>query len=203
VFGGTRNTRRVAAVGLGTGTLACYGRKGEDWTFYEIDPAVEEIARDPDYFTFLRDCPAKVVLGDARLSLAREADGTLGLVILDAFSSDAIPIHLLTEQALRLYLAKLDQDGVMLIHISNRYVDLAPVLGNLAQAIGLAGALRQDAEDKDNNRYGSDWAVLARRADTLAPLLKHDPRWRELPLSHAIGVWRDDHANLIGALLSK
>jgi hypothetical protein len=202
VFGGTRNTRRVAVVGLGTGTLACYGRRGEDWTFYEIDPAVEEIARDPDYFTFLHDCPAKVVLGDARLSLAREADGTLGLVILDAFSSDAIPIHLLTEQALRLYLAKLDQDGVMLIHISNRYVDLAPVLGDLAHAIGLAGALRQDAEDKDNNRYGSDWVVLARRPELLATL-KHDPRWRELPLSSTIGVWRDDHANLIGALLSK
>jgi hypothetical protein len=202
VFGGTRTTRRVAAVGLGTGTIACYANKGEDWTFYEIDPAVEEIARDPDYFTFLRDCPARVVLGDARLSLAHVDDGALSLVILDAFSSDAIPIHLLTEQALRLYLGKLGTDGVLLVHISNRYMDLAPVLGNLANAIGLAGALRRDEEDKDNNRYGSDWAVLARRAEVLAPLLK-DPRWKELPQSRRIGVWRDDHANLIGALLNK
>jgi hypothetical protein len=202
VFGGTRNTRRVAVVGLGTGTIACYGRKGEDWTFYEIDPAVEEVARDPDYFTFLRDCPAKVVLGDARLSLAHVPDSSLGLVILDAFSSDAIPIHLLTEQALRLYLSKLGPDGVMLIHISNRYIDLAPVLGNLAHTIGLAGALRRDEEDKDANRYGSDWVVLARRPDLLAQL-KRDTRWAELPQSRSIGVWRDDHANLIGALLSK
>jgi hypothetical protein len=202
VFGGSPTTKRVAVVGLGTGTLACYGGRGEDWTFYEIDPAVEEIARDPDYFTFLRDCPAKVVLGDARLSLAHVADGSLGLVILDAFSSDAIPIHLLTEQALRLYLGKLDPDGVMLIHISNRYIDLAPVLGNLANAIGLAGALRQDAEDKDTSRYGSDWAVLARRPELLEKL-KHDPRWGDLPQSRSIGVWRDDHANLIDALLSK
>ena len=202
VFGGTRTTRRVAVVGLGTGTMACYGRKGEDWAFYEIDPAVERIARDPDYFTFLRDCPAKVVLGDARLSLAHVPDGSLGLVILDAFSSDAIPIHLLTEQALQLYLSKLEPDGVMLIHISNRFIDLAPVLGNLAHKIGITGTLRQDQEDKGIIRYGSDWAVLARRPELLENL-RRDARWGDLPENRSIGVWRDDHANLIGALLSK
>jgi hypothetical protein len=198
-FGGTRATRRVGLVGLGTGTLACYARADEVWTFYEIDPAIVGIARNPDYFTYLRDCPGWVVLGDARLTLARAADGALGLIVLDAFSSDAIPIHLITEQALRLYLDKLDADGLLLVHISNRYVDLGPVLGNLAAAIGLAGRMRHDVTDIDNDRYGSHWVALARRAELLAPL--HD--WVELPRRPALGIWRDDHADLIRALLAR
>lgn len=202
VFGGTRTTRRVAVVGLGTGTLACYGRADEVWTFYEIDPAVAAIARNPTYFTYLRDCPAWIELGDARLSLARVADASLGLIVLDAFSSDAIPIHLITEQALRLYLDKLDADGVLLVHISNRYLDLAPVLANLAAAVGIAARMRHDLTDIDANRYGSQWVALARRAAVLAPL-EETGAWSAPRTDPSLGVWRDDYANLLGALLNK
>ncbi|HEX2210727.1 MAG TPA: fused MFS/spermidine synthase, partial [Longimicrobium sp.] len=133
-------TRRVAVVGLGTGTTAAYARPGEDWTFYEIDPGIERIARDTAYFTYLADSPARtrVVLGDARLSLARDTAATYDLILLDAFSSDAIPVHLVTREALQTYLARLAPRGIIAFHISNRYLDLEPVVAALAKDRGLA-----------------------------------------------------------------
>src|SRR6185503_15055802 len=135
--------RRVAIVGLGTGTTACYGRKGERWTYYEIDPLVVLIARAPSLFTYIRDCPPTVdiVLGDARLSLAKAPDGEYDLIVLDAFTSDAIPAHLLTREALALYMRKLRPSGAVAFHISNRYVDLRPVLIALANDARVPGAL--------------------------------------------------------------
>ena len=137
---------RVAIIGLGTGTMACYGEPGQNWTFYEIDPAVERIARDKRYFTFLRDSPAKVevVLGDARLSLAKAPDHQYDLIVLDAFSSDAIPVHLITREALKLYLSKLADHGILAFHISNRYLNLKPVLGDLARDANLACLVQED-----------------------------------------------------------
>jgi spermidine synthase len=130
---------RVAVIGLGAGDLAGYARPGEQWTFYEIDPAVEQIATNPAFFSFLADCPApnRVVLGDGRLRLREVPDGAYDLLIVDAFSSDAIPAHLLTREAVREYHRALTPDCLLVLHISNRYLDLKPVVGNLAADAGL------------------------------------------------------------------
>ncbi|HSH61038.1 MAG TPA: fused MFS/spermidine synthase, partial [Acidimicrobiales bacterium] len=135
---------RVAVVGLGAGSLACYGEAGQRWTFYEIDPTVARVARDTRLFTFLRDCPpvTDVVLGDARLSLTREPNRHFDVLVVDAFNSDAIPVHLLTREALALYVDKLRDGGVLAVHITNRYLDLRPVLADLAADAGLAAFVR-------------------------------------------------------------
>jgi hypothetical protein len=204
-IGGTALTQRVAAIGLGAGSVACYGRSGESWTFYEINPAVVRISRDDHLFTFLADCPPKpnIVMGDARLSLAREADGSFGLIILDAFSSDAIPVHLITREAVQLYLAKLRQDGLLVFHVSNRHLDLHPVLANIAADLHLV--LRSESDDEgfegsgDNDsdeKDASDWIVAARTAADLAPVAA-DTRWSALDTDPRIGVWSDDYSNLL------
>lgn len=196
--------RRLALVGLGTGTIACYGRPGEHWTFYEIDPTVERIARTARLFTYLRDCPPRtdVVIGDARLSLRSAADSEFDMIILDAFSSDAIPAHLLTREALALYLSKLKDDGVVAFHISNRYLDLRPVIIALANDARLAGALGERAV-ADAGRvklyYGSRWMVLAKHASVLSDLVKVDGWWA-LGTWPESRLWTDDYTDVLGAL---
>ncbi|HEV8675654.1 MAG TPA: fused MFS/spermidine synthase [Methylomirabilota bacterium] len=200
-FGGTPATQSVAVVGLGTGSIGCHGRAGESWTFYEIDPAVERIARDPRYFTFLRDCPpaSRVVLGDARLSLAGAPAGQYGLIILDAYSSDAPPLHLITREALRLYLDKLAAGGILVFNISNRHMDFEPVLGNLARDAGLT-ALVQDEPliseaEYERGKRPSEWVVMARRPSDFARL-GGDARWRA---ARAVSgtVWTDNFTALL------
>ncbi|CAN5597665.1 fused MFS/spermidine synthase [soil metagenome] len=185
-------TTRTAIVGLGAGTMACYARPGDRWTFYEIDPAVERIARDPRLFTYLRDCPGRydVVLGDARLSLSR-ADRRYGLIVLDAFASDAIPTHLLTREALALYRSRLRGGGVLAFHISNNYLALEPVVGNLARDAGLACVAQQGVE--------SDWVAMARRKTDFGATAA-DWRWHECPSAPDSAVWTDDFSNLVEAL---
>jgi spermidine synthase len=200
----------VAVVGLGTGTLACYGREGERWTFYEIDPLVERIARDPRLFTYLRDCPpdVEVILGDARRRLSIADGRRYDALILDAFSSDAIPTHLITREALRLYVSRLRSGGWIAFHVSNRYVDLVPVLADLAHNDRLAGVWRTDSlthasrsgsEARDVARMGSRWVVLARHTETLAPLAA-EPGWQRLPGPTGQRVWTDDYSDLIHVL---
>ncbi len=196
--------RRVAIVGLGTGTTACYGRKGERWTYYEIDPLVVKIARSPSLFTYIRDCPptVDVVLGDARLSLGKAPDGEYDLIVLDAFTSDAIPAHLLTREALALYLRKLRPSGAVAFHISNRYVDLRPVLIALANDARVPGALGdKDATEEQRIKlyYGSRWIVMARSPGTLATLVRQDG-WIPLPPTPAARVWTDDYSDLLSVL---
>ena len=179
-----KGSQHVAVVGLGTGTLASYGDPGCSVTFYEIDPSVERIARDPLYFTYLQDCVARggscnVILGDARLKLETAPDHEYGLIVVDAFSSDAIPVHLLTSEALHLYLAKLAPDGILAFHLSNRHLDLEPVLANLADRIGLVGRSRLDGANEAIGKSASHWLVLARRPGDLGEL-SADQRWREL-----------------------
>src|SRR5204863_5540749 len=130
--------RRVSVAGLGSGGLSAYAAAGEQWIYYEIDPVVQKIASDPQLFRYLTDCPAslRVVLGDARLSLAATRD-RYDLMIFDAYSSDAIPVHLLTREALHLYLDRLAPRGVLVFHLSNRYFDLPPVVARLAADAGL------------------------------------------------------------------
>jgi SAM-dependent methyltransferase len=190
-----------AVVGLGSGTMALYGRRGQHLTFYDIDPEVVRIATNPNYFTNLRNCRAEynIVLGDARLQLARAEDAKYALLAVDAFSSDAIPMHLITREALELYFQKLKPDGVLLVHISNRYLNLAPVLGNLADDLGLDALWCQDSEDSETWKYASEWVALARKPEDLGTLVgKSD--WTSVPRNPKVGVWTDDYSNLLSVL---
>ena len=192
----------VAIVGLGTGTVACYGQPGQHFTFFEIDPAVERIARDPRYFTFLQDCPAqvKVVLGDARLSLQKIPDSSYDMIILDAFSSDAIPIHLMTREALALYRAKLKKGGILVFHISNRYLDLKLVLGALARDAGWVSLHQTDShlskQEQDEGKAPSSYVIMARDMQDLA-LLDPGARWRSLSPQTREVLWTDDFSNVL------
>jgi len=193
--------RRVAIVGLGTGTIACYGRSNERWTFYEIDPLIERIAFNPKYFTYLRDCPPakRIVLGDARLSMQQAPDSSYDYIILDAFSSDAIPVHLMTREAVQLYLRKLAPGGSIAFHVSNRYLNLAPVLVEIARGAKLAGIVGADTaitpSQRASYKMDSRWVVLSRKATDHAQLARQ-PGWRVLPPKSTVGLWTDDFSNV-------
>jgi len=192
----------VAVVGLGIGSLATYGQAGQPWTFYEIDPVVEQIARNPRYFTYLHESPAsvEVVLGDARLSLAAARNGQFGLIVLDAYSSDAIPVHLVTREALRLYTQKLATGGLLAFHISNLHLDLRPVFANLARDAGLECRVRNDTavstQETEEGKTGSLWLVMARRPADLASLAA-DPRWQHDPGQPGAPVWTDQFSSVL------
>jgi hypothetical protein len=197
--------REVAIVGLGTGTIAAYGRPGQRFTFYEIDPTVERLARNPKLFSYLADSRAtiRVVFGDARLSLESAADGTYGVIVLDAFTSDAIPLHLMTREALALYLRKLAGGGVLALHISNRYMDLEPVLGRLARDAGLAAMAENDGKMSDSEREegknASNWVILARHKKDFRGL-QGDGRWKPIAASATAPLWTDDFSNILAVL---
>jgi hypothetical protein len=205
-FQGEHAKSDIAVIGLGAGSTAGYARPGQRWTFYEIDPTVERIARDPRYFTFLRDCApqARVVLGDARISLAREPDGIHDLIILDAFTSDAIPVHLLTREALDLYFRKLSPHGVLAFNISNRYFNLGPVLARQARDAPVVAYLQTDYNvTPDEKRLGKNlsiWVVMARRPEDLGGLL-HETKWKASLPSVTGAAWTDDYSNVLGALV--
>lgn len=200
--------RRVAVIGLGTGTLAAYARPGDTMTFYEIDRLVRDIAADGAYFTYLGDArdrgaTLRVELGDARIRLEavrrKMPDERYDLIVLDAFSSDAIPVHLLTREALRLYLEMLAPDGLLALHLSNRHLALAPVVANLAGDAALGGGLLQ--EDEPGEAAGSEkstWMVLARTPAALGSLASEGP-WTvaSLEADPRVGVWTDDFHNLL------
>ena len=197
---------RVAIVGLGAGSLACYAEPGQDWTFYEIDPAVQRVADDPRYFTFLKRSRAgklNVVLGDARLRLREAPERQYGLLILDAFSSDAIPVHLLTREAMHLYLEKLADGGLIVLHISNRRLDLKPVVANLANDAGLVCFHRDDlaisANESAQGKEASQWVILARAKEDLRSL-PSDQRWQPLYARPSFGLWTDDFSDIISLL---
>lgn len=189
---------RVAVIGLGAGSVAFYARPGQHFTFYEIDPAVARIAEDPRYFTFLQQCAGEydIVLGDGRLTLTQSPDGCYDLILLDAFSSDAIPTHLLTIEAIELYLRKLAPEGWIVFHFSNASLDVGPVLANLAGQAGLTCIYREDRtsnEDKAKSQY----AAMARRPGELATLA-NQAGWEPLPPKPGKGVWTDQYSNLLG-----
>jgi hypothetical protein len=204
-FSGDDSKNNVGLIGLGAGALAGYANRGQTFTFFEIDPAVERIASDSRYFTYLRDAwsrgaHVRVVLGDGRLTIARAPDGAFDLIVLDAFSSDAIPVHLLTRQALRVYLSKLSPNGLIAIHITNGYLDLAPVIGNLAADAGLACLRQHDTfvteEEARQGKYRSDWVILARRETDFGEL-RDDARWEPVPTRPGARVWTDDYSNIL------
>ncbi len=196
--------REVGVIGLGAGSLACYARPGDTYTFYELDPTVVGIARNPRLFTYLRDCRGRnrVVEGDARLSLRRASDRRYGVLVADAFSSDAIPLHLLTREALALYERKLRRDGVLALHITNRFLTLEPVLGNLAhdaRLVCLGESEPRSVADHPPGRSPSHWVVMARRWALLGRVAG-DRRWHRCARDTSQRVWKDDYSSPIRAL---
>jgi len=199
----------VAVAGLGAGSLACRAQPGETWSFFEIDPDVIRIARDASLFRFLSDCmpQARIVTGDARLTLAKEA-GPFDVVLLDAFSSDAIPMHLLTREAVQLYLSRLAPHGLIVLHITNRHLALRGVVAAEAEALGLHGLAKLElpeqaaANGSDIMPAGSHVVVLARDAADLAALARQ-PGWQTLAREPGVAPWTDDYSNIIGPLLRR
>ena len=195
--------KRVAVVGLGCGAMAAYAEPGQSWTFFEIDPAVVRIARDERFFSFLSECQAaecRVVTGDARRQLMNEPDGRFDLIALDAFSSDAIPVHLLTREAFALYARKLAPDGVLAFHLSNRYLDLPPMVARVAAANEPPFGCRVDNDsptdaERADGKFPSVWAVLARDPADLGAVAA-DIRWQKVQPTPG-PAWRDDFSNLL------
>ena len=194
--------RQIGITGLGAGSAAAYGKSGWRITYYEINPAVVRFARDPNYFTFLADSKAEidVVLGDARITMAEAPNDHFDLLILDAFSSDSIPVHLLTREAVELYLDKLSDGGMLAFHISNRYLNLEPVLGNIAAELGLTCRINRDLNvpqaELDLGRTPSIWVVMSRRPEDLGKLSSH-PNWRPVHADPDAPLWTDDYSNII------
>jgi hypothetical protein len=200
--------KRVGIVGLGAGGLLAYGEPGDRFSVFELDPLVEAMATNGRFFTFhrsalQRNVDVDITLGDARLQLGEIADGTFDLLILDAFSSDSIPVHLLTREALEMYVRKLDARGLLAFHVSNRYVRLEPVMAALAEALHLTCAVQSDAVSAGarlrEHYYSSVWVVMAKSLEDLRPLVLEGPvsKWRP-PVSEAdFPVWTDDFSNIL------
>lgn len=186
----------IGVVGLGAGTLACYRQPGQRWSFFEIDPQILSYSRDGS-FTFLSDCApdARMVVGDARLELAEERQDRFDLLAIDAFSSDSIPLHLMTEEAFATYGRALAPDGLLLVHISNRFIDLAPMVSALAEAQGWHGRLRFDDENLAEGLAPSVWIALARDEEALARL-DGEYAWEPLPRP-ARRAWTDNNASIL------
>lgn len=203
----------VGVVGLGAGAAACYARAGQNWTYFEIDPHVAAIASDPAYFSYLKRCTPDVnlVLGDARLTLTRQPNDHFDVLVIDAFTSDAIPLHLLTLQAVQLYDAKLAAGGILLLHISNRYLDLEPAIAALAQSEGFQARVfeyQPRARPLPPHKSPSSWVMLTRNtqfAETLSPMIMEPDRtaksvWRPLERNAELRVWSDDFSNIFDVL---
>ncbi|MBS3953851.1 MAG: fused MFS/spermidine synthase [Methylomicrobium sp.] len=191
--------RRVGLVGLGTGTVLTYGKPDDYFRIYDIDPAVVEYAKT--YFTFLKNTAARydVVVSDARLALEREPPQAFDLLILDAFNGDAIPMHLLTEQALQLYLSHLRPDGVLAIHITNHYLDLRPLVSGMAKRAGYDYLLVQSQPSENRGWYRADWALLSKNQPFLqVSALQQAKSTGTTPVESII--WTDDFSNMFRLL---
>jgi SAM-dependent methyltransferase len=192
-----RSSLRVGVIGLGAGSLAAYARPGDVFRFYEINPLVERIARSE--FTYLADCrgTVEVVLGDGRLSLEREPDQQYDLFVVDAFSGDAIPVHLLTKQALELYFRHLKPGGILALHITNTHLDLEPVVRKLSDVLGKQAVLISTDSDEQHNLYRSKWALVSSRPIESRDI---DNAAEELTARPDLRVWTDDYNNLFQIL---
>ncbi len=195
---------RIGVVGLGSGTLSCYAGPGQNWTFFELDPAMVQVARR--HFTFLSKCApeAEILLGDARLTLARQPANSFDILAIDAFSSDAVPIHLLTREALAVYGRAVQRDGLVLFHISNRYLDLKPVIAEIAEQGGWTTAMLQyapDEKEKATNATVSVWIALSRNQATIDRLIElsgdDSMYWEVLETRPGFSGWTDDHASIL------
>lgn len=190
----------VATMGLGVGTVTCYGKEGQVFDMFEIDPVVEKIATNYNFFTYVRDCPPKIniILGDARKKISEQENGYYGLIIMDAFSSDAIPTHLITKEAIEIYLKKLAPEGLIAVHVSNRHIDLRPILTALADKLGIKGMqLFHIPEHENELAVASNWVLLARSDKPLESIMAKENGWEQLPEPDKRYVWTDDFSNII------
>jgi spermidine synthase len=198
---------RIGIVGLGAGTLACYAKPTQDWRFYEIDPAIARIARDTRNFTFLSRClpHVPIEIGDARLTLATTASASRDILAVDAFSSDAIPMHLLTREAFAGYARVIGRDGLLMVHISNHYVDLQPILAAEAALDGWHAQVldyRPDADAAAHRAAPSVWVAMSKSPATIARLRASDPKaqWRQLATRSGTAAWTDDYGSILPLL---
>ncbi|HJZ55445.1 MAG TPA: fused MFS/spermidine synthase, partial [Gemmataceae bacterium] len=174
--GGVDAKAHVAMVGLGTGSVSCYALSGQKLTFYEIDPAVKRLVADTnEYFTFVTDARNRGAIldfhmGDARLKLKEDVDARYSLLLVDAFSSDSIPVHLLTREAVQLYFDRMPEDGILALHISNKYVRLEPVVARIADDLGLAARVWNDDAEGKPGKTASSWVVLAKKVEYLGTM---------------------------------
>ncbi|MBN9268248.1 MAG: fused MFS/spermidine synthase [Hyphomicrobium sp.] len=202
---GSEARGRYGVIGLGAGSLSCLSKPGEQWRFFEIDPLMVSIATNPENFSFLSRCQPNpdVQLGDARLTMAKEPDGSFDLIIVDAFSSDAVPVHLMTAEALSLFLSKIKPTGAFVLHVSNRYLDLDGVAAaTLPLVKGAKGVIiSDDAADGSYAQTSSTVVVVAKSDEVLAPfreletVIELDPR--------GLKPWTDDFSDIIGPFRSK
>lgn len=196
-----RTDLKAALVGLGSGSLAAYGKPGWKFTYYEIDPVVVRIAQDPALFTYYHDSQAEmsIVLGDARLTMAK-SPGNYDVIALDAFSSDSIPVHLLTREAFEMYMQKLAPHGMLAVHISNRYLHLAPVVAAICHDLHLFAAEFEDGVTIDEGaagKYQSHWILVGRKEADVAPAMQVDRSWNGLESDGKTRAWTDDYSNLV------
>ncbi len=210
IFRGLRSLRpigRVGVAGLGIGTVAAYAEPQEEFVFFEIDPGVVRIAENPAWFSFLSDCrgTVRIVVDDARIALGREPDGSLDLLVVDAFTGDSVPTHLLTREALALYARKVKPDGVVALHVSNKYLDFMPVVERLAADGGWMALHGRDSDVPDEfARSPSEWMAVSRSIDSIKAIYAAptSDRWRWEPCAEnpAGRPWTDDHAAVAEAL---
>jgi spermidine synthase len=200
--------QNVAVLGLGIGVVACYRKPERHFQFYEIDPDVVKIAEDKSMFTFLSDCgsPYDVTVGDARLKIRSAPDHSYDMIFIDTFSSDNIPIHIMTEEAFRAYFSKLKDDGIIVMNISNSFFNLEKVISAMARDLGVHAMFKITAGGKvpgtDIPYYAARFAVLAKDEATIAPL-KNLPGWRQVDVPASQKAWTDNYSNLVGALYFK
>ena len=198
---------KIAMVGLGAGAMACYEKPGDSWTYYEIDPAVVDMARNPDYFSFLSDCSpaADIRIGDARLTLKTLAPNSQDIIMIDAFSSDSIPTHLLTKEALALYRSKLKEDGLIFFHTSNRVMDVASVVARLADSAELDSryiVMTDFSDKKYSDLYIPSAGMMVGKSDALIAATQDNPNWHVFDPSPSVKVWSDDYSSILGAIKS-
>ncbi len=193
---------RVAVIGLGAGTLTCAQGPGERWRFFEIDQSMVDTARDPKYFNYVSSCAPDMdlVLGDARLTFAHEPDGAYDLIIVDAYSSDAIPIHLATQEAMAIYKAKLAPDGVVAMHVSNRHLELESVVVGIAGANGMTSWVYNEDSGRDNDYIFSTTVVVSARRYADVGTIGSSSVWTLTAPNPDLRVWTDDYCNVLGAV---
>src|SRR6201996_1129919 len=193
---------RVAVIGVGAGTLTCAAAPGESWKFFDIDQTMVDTAKDPKYFTYFQNCApdVKPVIGDARLTFAKEPDGVYDLIIVDAYSSDAIPIHLATQEAMAIYKAKLAPHGAVVMHVSNRHLELESVVVGIANANELKSWVYDEDSGRDDEYiFATDVVVSAREEADVGKLASSD-KWAETEPTEGERVWTDDYSNILGAV---
>lgn len=199
------HTQPIGIVGLGAGTLACLGMEKQPVTFYEIDQAVLDIAANPAYFSYLELCPAKtdVIIGDGRIELSKVADEHYGMIVIDAYTSDSLPMHLLTKEAVALYFSKLQEKGILVFNVSNRYMDLRHVFGNIGAELNVPTFHIADIPDEEDElRMPSRWIAMTTNPDMIALLTKEDAAWEKIETTQE-RVWTDNYTAITRLLMEQ